>query len=91
MKLRAESFVGVHYLAVALTIAATLSVLLALRGSRANSLVGDCVEKREWCIDSCYKQRQNCDKNNSSDYCVKQDQRCQKACEDAFRKCSEKP
>ena len=91
MKVSAKSLVGIRSLAAAVTVTATLFVVLAMRGSRANSLVGDCAEKREWCIDSCYKQRQNCDKNNSSDYCVKQDQRCQKACEDAFRKCSEKP
>ena len=53
---------------------------------------GDCEKKREDCIESCQKQRNQCDAaGNSSDYCVKQDQRCQKGCEDAWRKCNEKP
>jgi hypothetical protein len=89
MKLKAKSFNGIRGLAVAIAIAA-----LALAGtytSRVVSHSGDCAQKREWCIDSCYKQRQNCDKNNTEEYCVNQDKQCQKGCEDAFRRCSEQP
>jgi hypothetical protein len=50
----------------------------------------DCEKSRELCIQSCYKQRLTCDKNNPKDpdYCVNQDKRCQKGCEDAWKKCS---
>jgi len=68
---------------------------LSLTGAPRNSARpdGECEKKKEACIKSCAKQRETCDKNNPNDsnYCVNQDKRCQKGCEDAWKKCSEKP
>ena len=68
--------------------------LSAYLGSKTNAInSGDCETKREYCIKSCIKQRETCDKNNptDSDYCIKQQNGCDKGCNDAWKKCNEKP
>ena len=88
MKFTASSISSGLAIAVAITV-------LAFAGTHTSGVIsgGECEKKRESCISSCSKQREQCDKNNpnNSDYCVKQDARCQKGCDDAWRKCSEKP
>lgn len=51
---------------------------------------GDCTDKRERCIESCGKQRANCDRNTPNDpRCVSQQNQCEAGCNNAWRKCQE--
>jgi uncharacterized membrane protein len=82
---------AIRWLNSTLIIAAAVTVF-ALSAQTSPASKDECEKKRELCISSCAKQRQDCDKNHpdDSDYCVKQDKQCQKGCEDAWRKCGEK-
>lgn len=49
-----------------------------------------CTEKREFCIESCGKQRQACDRNTPNDpRCVSQQNQCEAGCNKAWKKCQE--
>lgn len=49
-----------------------------------------CTERREYCIESCIKQRENCDRNTPNDpRCVSQQNQCDAGCKNAWTKCEE--
>lgn len=62
----------------------------APQAATSTNAFGDCTDKREYCIESCGKQRQACDRNTPNDpRCVSQQNQCEAGCNSAWRKCQE--